>query len=366
MFQDSKMKISIFISSLFFSLLLAAQQDTIVTVDYTKVMIATDSGGEVYPITSLDDEQQAGFFMNEKPEGTVRICHPEKLFMWIDGQLFDTFSGCRFYNPETLFQKKKSDTIFVSFSTRNSLSELECQLVIFEELHVVREEVAIPREVRDRFNEFTIISLLLILGFLGVMISSHPSRVSYLFEKTFTFKSSAYEFINTAFFSSSSMYLLIFFSLSLAFTGLYLNVLLSKHFFSIPETTGGFLWLWIRLSFGVFSLFIIKWLVISLVAQLFKFRGLKNFQLFDFLNFNTFLLLPILLFIVLDFIINQPADSWVGPGILVCFPILIVLFVIWFTFKFVSNSPRRKLMIISYLCATEIIPVILLIGWFYK
>lgn len=360
------MKILVTIASLFFSMLVFAQQDTIVVVDYTKIMIATDSDGEVYPITSLDDEQQAGFFLNEKPEGTVRVCHPEKLFMWIDGQLFDTFRGCRFYNPEELFQKKRSDTIYISFSTRHSLSKLECQLVIFEELHVIREEVALSREVRDTFNEFVIISLLLILGFLGVIISNHPGRISYLIEKTFTFKSSAYEFINTAFFSAPSMYLLSFFSLSLAFTGLYLDVLLNNNLFGIPETTEGFLWQWIQLAGGVFMLFIIKWFVISVVAQLFKFRGLKNFQLFDFLNFNTFLLTPILFFIVVDFVIHQPADSWIGPGIFVFFPVFIVLFVIWFTFKFVNNSPRRKLMIISYLCATEIIPVILLIGWFYK
>ncbi|WP_424962933.1 DUF4271 domain-containing protein [Ekhidna sp.] len=360
------MKISFTIGCLIISVLTFAQQDTIVTTDYTKIMIATDSDGEVYPITSLDDEQQAGFFMNEKPEGTVRVCHPEKLFMWVDGRLFDTFNGCRFYHPDALFQGKNADTIYVSFSTRNSLNKLECQLVIFEELHIVREEVALPRAVRDKFNEFVIISLLLILGFLGVIISNHPGRLSYLIEKTFTFKSSAYEFINTAFFSSPSMYLLIFFSLSLAFTSLYLDVLLSNHMFGIPETTGGFLWLWIQLAGGVFMLFIFKWLVISVVAQLFKFRSLKNFQLFDFLNFNTFLLVPVLLFLVVDFIINHSIDSWIGPGILAFFPVFIVLFVIWFTFKFVSNSPRRKLMIISYLCATEIIPVILLMGWFYK
>lgn len=360
------MKTLLIIACLLFAGFSVAQQDTIVVVDYTKVMIATNPDGEVYPITSLDNEQQVGFFINGMPEGTVRICHPEELFMWVDGRLFDTFKGCSYYNPEELFSKKKSDTLYVSFSTKNSLADLECELVIFEELHVVREEVALPREIRNEFNEFVILSLLLILTFLGVIVSNYPGRISYLLQRSFTFKLSAYEFINTDFFSAQSMYLLSFFSLSVAFTGLYLDVLLDNHLFGNPETTNGFIWQWLQLSIVVFFLFLAKWVVISFVALLFKFRGLKNFQLFDFLNFNTFLLVPILLILVSDFIINGPGESWIGQDFFIVFPIIVILFVVWFTFKFVTNSPRKKLMIFSYLCATEIIPVILLMGWFYK
>ncbi|WP_436514821.1 DUF4271 domain-containing protein [Ekhidna sp. To15] len=342
------------------------QQDTIVVTDYTKIMVGTDQKGEVFPVTSLDEIKQAGFFINGVPNGIMRICSSEDLFIWINGKLIDVIDDCNFYAPQTFFQFAESDTIYVSFSTKNSLAELKCELVIFEDLLVIRDQVSHPREVRDTFNEFVIIALLLLLSFLGVIVSTFPSRVSYLVEKSFTLKASAYEFVNTSFFTGASIYVLIFYSLALAFTGVYLDSLLSYGLFEKPESLTGFFISWIQIASIIFLLFHLKWLVISVVAGLFRFRDLKNYQLFDFLNFNLVLLIPFLLFLVLDFILNDSSQSWITQGYMILFPIMLILFVLWFTLKFVNNSPRKKLSIISYLCATEIIPVIILLGWFFK
>ncbi|MEQ9468834.1 MAG: DUF4271 domain-containing protein [Ekhidna sp.] len=344
----------------------SAQQDTIVIADYTKVMVGTDSDGAIYPITSLEGTSQAGLFLNSLPNGEIRICNPEKLFIWIDGQLFDHVEGCKFYKPSELFDYVKSDTIYLSLSTEGTLADLTCDLLIYEELVVVKDEVPVSREIRDSFSEFTIICLVILAFTLGVILSRYNTRVSYILERAFTFKISAYEFVNTSFFSTASMYLVSFYALSLSFVGLYMDEMLSTEFFGELNSTLEYLWLWVRLSVLVFSLFIAKWTLISVIAKLFHFRGLRNFQLFDFLNFNLVLLAPIIIFLVVDFIINLPAQSWVSHGFLVLFPVMLILFIVWFTFKFVNNSPHKKLIIISYLCATEIIPVIIILGFFYK
>lgn len=354
---------------IFFLVLLngvCAQQDTIVVTDYTKVMVSTDSDGEVYPITNLEDTNQAGFFINNKPAGQIRICHSEELFVWANGKLIDILSECKFYKPEQFYSKSNSDTVYISLSSKGSLLDLKCDLVVFESLLVIKDEVSVPREVRSAFKEFSIIALIVMLAFLGLIITAYPARISYLAEKTFTFKISSYEFVNTNFFSGGSMYLVSFYSLVLSFIGLYLNGLVHIELVQTPTSTGEYLWKWVQLALLVFTLFFTKWIIISVVAQLFKFRGLKNFQLFDFLNFNLVLLLPVLLFVVVDFVLNTAADTWISEGFLILFPIILILFVIWFTLKFVNNSPRKKLIIISYLCATEIIPAIILLGLFYK
>lgn len=343
-----------------------AQRDTIVVTDYTKVLVAADSDGEVFPVTALEGTNQAGFFINNRPEGKIRICHSDELFVWVNGKLLDVVSDCKFYEPSTLYSLASSDTLYVSLSSSSSLADLRCELVIFEELLVVKDEVSLPRAVRSGFKEFAIIALLLLLGFVGIIIASYPSRISYITTKTFTFKISSYEFVNTNFFSGVSMNLISFYSLSLAFIGLYLNGLAGVELVTTPVSLGGYLWKWIQMSALIFMLVMAKWLVITVVAQLFKFRGLKNFQLFDYLNFNLVLLIPALLFFVIDFILNTPSQTWISTGFVVLFPITLILFVIWFTLKFVNNSPRKKLVIISYLCATEIIPAIILLGFFFK
>ncbi len=364
---DFRMRTVFILAILLFALFQTnAQVDTITVSDYTKVLVNTDPNGKAYPITSLSESEKAGFFMDKIPEGQIKICHPNELFIWVNGKLLDKISGCKFFDPNVLFDLVESDAIYVSFSSSSSLTGLSCELVVFEELLVVKEKSSEPREMNNTFREFSIVCILILTFFLGFIISSYPGRISYIKERSFTFKVSAYEFINTNFFSAASINLLIFYSLAVGFVSLYLNALLNLDFFEISNNLQEFLLKWILLSLIVFTIFMAKWMVVSLVAKLFKFRSLKDFQMFDFLNFNIVVLIGILLFLLTDFIFNETYYSWVSSTFLFVFPLAVLGFVIWFTLKFVNNSPRRKLVIISYLCATEIIPVIFLMGLFYK
>lgn len=360
------MRLTLFILGFSYILLAACQQDTIIVTDYTKVMVGTDQQGELFPVTSLEEINQAGFFINEVPEGTLRICTSDELFVWANGKLIDVVQSCSYYKPSEFFQVTNSDTVFISFSSNGTLADLKCDLVIFENLLVIKDQISVPREIRSEFKEFAIIALLILLSLLGIIISTFPSRVSYLVEKSFTLKASAYEFVNTGFYTGASMYVLSFYALALAFVGIYLDSLLSYGLFDSSETFNEYLLNWLKIAAGIFLLFLLKWIVISIVAGLFRFRDLKNYQMFDFLNFNLVLLIPTLLFVVLDFVINDFSQTWISSGFMKLFPLMLILFVLWFTLKFVNNSPRKKLSIISYLCATEIIPVIILLGWFFK
>ena len=359
---------SLLIASFLFCLLSKAycQQDTIVVTDYTKVLITTDSRGDVFPVTNLDDHNQVGFFINQLPEGKIKFCNTEELFVWVDGKLFMKILGCEFLDPKKLYANAKRDTIYVSLSSSSSLKDLVTELVIFEELIIVRDDIALPRQVRSTLYEFLTISLILIFLFLGILLYQYPARISFLFRRSFALKASAYEFVNTSFFSGASMYLLAFYSLILSFTALYLDNVLEIFFLAINENIWQFLFSWIKYATVFFCLVIFKWVLISIVAALFNFRGLKNYQLFDFINFNLVLLVPIFSFVVVDFILHSQTESWVKYSLLHMFPIILILFVLWFTLKFVNNSTRKKLVIISYLCATEIVPATFLLAWFFK
>ena len=344
-----------------------AQQDTIVVTDYTSVLVATDPEGALYPVTSLDENKLAGFFLSEPLEGVFRICTADELFIWTNGKLLGIIeNGCDFYQPQDFLSSTLSDTVFVAFSSEFSLSTLSCDLVIFEELQVIEEEVLLSRNVRSGLSEFVILAILVLLLLFGIIASAFPSRISYLLEKSFTLKASAYEFVNTSFFSAASMNLLILYALTLAFVGVYSDSILSSGLFREANTILEFVASWFRISSIVFALLIIKWIIIAMIASLFRLRDLRNYQLFDFLNFNLVLLIPILFILIFDFIMNSVSNTWISKDFILLFPVMMILFVLWFSLKFVNNSTRKKLSIISYLCATEIIPVIILLGWFFK
>ena len=353
-------------TTLLVGLQLAGQQDTIVVTDYTKVMVNTNAEGEIIPVTSLSDFNRAGFFLIKPPEGQIKVCHPEEVFVWVDGRLFENFSDCNLYDPADLFQLGMSDTIFVSFSSNKNLSGLTCDLVVFEELLVIKEESSEPREITDPFKDFSFISILVLIFFLGFLVTAYPARISYIKERAFTLKVSAYEFVNTGFFSPESINLLLFYSLALGFVGTYLGMLLGIEAITVSDNFLGLSWSWLKASFSILMIFMIKWVLVSLVSKLFKFNTLKNFQMFDFLNFNVVVLIMLLIFLMIDLIFNSTYNSWVSDTLLFIFPVAVILFVIWFTLKIVNNSPRKKLVIFSYLCATEIIPVIILLGLIYK
>ncbi len=351
---------------LLISMQLVAQQDTIVVTDYTKVMVSTSDDGEIIPVTSLSEVEKAGFFIVRPPSGQIKICHPQEVFVWVDGRLLDDFSNCNLYSPEELFNLSQSDTIFVSFSSKHKLVGLSCDLVIFEKLLVIKEEISRPRNMTDSFRDFSLTTIPTLIFFLGFILSSHPNRIAYIREKTLTLKVSAYEFVNTGFFSPSSINLLAFYSLTMGFTVIYLNGLLNISSVNNMDDFLNLNWSWIKASIFIFIIFMVKWVLVSIVAQLFKFHSVKNFQMFDFLNFNVIILALLMIFLLIDFIFNVPFNSWVSNEVLLVFPIGIILFVVWFTLKFVNSFPRKKLVIISYLCATEIIPVIIFLGLFYK
>lgn len=347
--------------------LLYAQTDTILVNDYTKVMVSTEvRRGEVTPVTSLEGLSQAGFFLHNLPKGTIRVCNEGETYIWINGRLIKKINGCEFLNPNLLYSESSSDTVFVSFTAKETFSNFECSLLRFEKLQIIQEEVLLAREARNNFSEFTIIAIVIILGVLGLLLGLHPTRVSYILGKSFTFKTNAYEFINTNFISSASLISSSLLSLILGFLSVYLNELLKLNLLETNQSTSEFLITWIKFSSAVFLTLFVKRLLIDLISKLFHFKELKNYQLFDFINFNIFFFSIITFLVVIDFIYFFPEKSLISHNILIVFPAMLIMFLGWFSLKFVNYSPRKKLIIISYLCATEIMPAVFLLSWFFK
>ena len=237
--------------------------------------------------------------------------------------------------------------------TEKDLSNLVCQLVSFEELQVLKDDPKIARQVTDSFRDFTIASILILLVFFGLLILRHPSRVSYIAERAFTFKVSAYEFINTNFVNSASFMTLTVLSFLLSFFCIYFDQLLDLGYIESTISFSSFLILWFSLSIAFICSFFLKWFLVSAISKLFQFRGIHNFQLFDFINFLMFVNAFVFAFTLLDFTLNNQSNSWLGAGFIGLFMAVLILYIFWFSLKFLNNSPRKKLLIISKQKLTE-------------
>lgn len=345
--------------------LLTAQIDTIVVRDYASIIITTDEAGKTRPVTNYSNTDKAGFFLNEIPQGILRICNDQELYAWVDGRLILTIKGCVYIEPEDLFENTTKDSIYVSFNALPKFENFKCELVVFDEFQVHKDDITKARQVRNSFEEFCLVVIVLLLTGLGLFSAKFQGRLNFFVTRTFSLKASAYQFTNTSFFSRANIFMILLVCMTASFEIIYIDQKLNANILQ-PMSLSEYVIRWLTITLWLSGFFFAKRLITQAVSRLFQMPRLRDWQLFDLVNFSGYFVLLLFIIILWDFIIKGQGESWVNLYFSYYFIIVLLLFALWFIIKFVINSSYRKLLIISYLCATEIIPSILIMVWFLK
>lgn len=135
-------------------------------------------------------------------------------------------------------------------------------------------------------------------------------------------------------------------------------VLFSVVFLLFEEITwGAVLW-----NFGLILLyFIIKWFALNRANVVFGEAGFSRLHLLEFLRYGIFLFV-IIYFIMLVLVLNDLKVDFVYE--IVLFPYLIVWFIrLWMIYN--KRYNHKFLYFFSYLCATEVIPIFMIV-FFWK
>ena len=355
---------SILLLLLTISSVLVAQNDTIVVKDYANIFVTIDESGEINPVTDYQSIEKAGFFLNEVPQGQLRICNDTELFAWADGRLVLTLRGCELVDPNIFFEHSTTDSIFFSFSA-DRFENFRCELVVFGEHQVIQEDAALARQVANSFHDFNIILIVLLIILFGLFAGKFQGRLNFFISKTFSLKSSTYQFTNTSFFGRANLLMIVIISCTAAFEIIYI-IEKTKTIGSQQITLGTYFVWWLKISGWILLFFLAKRMITQGISRLFQMAKLRDWQLFDLVNFSGYFVLILFFVILWDFILKGNQETWINDIFTYYFIAVLLLFAVWFVIKFVVNSSYRKLLIISYLCATEIIPSILIMVWFLK
>lgn len=335
--------------------------------DYTKLFITTNNSGEIQPVTNYRNLGEVGFFIEATTKGTLRVCNDNELFVWANGRLVRSIpKGCDFLPIDQVRNTNDQLRLYLSFSSPKEFDNLRCDLVEFGDLKVVRDNVSKTRQSRNIFNEFVIVGLMLIVALFASYAGVFRSRLNFFFQRTFSLKTLSYEFTNTSFLGRANLLFLGLLCLTIGFEIIYLNQRLEALFFAIPAGLGDYLYMWLLVACAIVLFFLTKKLIIDLISRLFRIRKLREWQFFDLINFSGYFTLILFIIILWDFILKGQGSTWVTSPFSYYFVLVILLFELWFTIKFVINSTYQKLLIISYLCATEIVPSIIIMVWFLK
>ena len=339
---------------------MVGQLDTTVIGSLNHTLVEVKQNGQIDPIVELSNATSVGFYFSRGQDNLIRICNGGITTVWVEGRFVQSITNCGSLHLDSLSFSSQKETLFISFFAQDGLSALKVEKLGLVENQIMGHGRKIIRMQRSQFEDFIIVGSICLLVLTGFLISNYPGRISYLFNRSFSLKLTSYEFADTQLFSKVGISFYLYLSFISGFVWVYFTRL--DQFGTFMELLGS----WIQLS-GVVLLFVLlKWTLTVVLSRLFNFRGFHHYLVFDFINVS-------LIFTVIAFGLMALSFSFGWPSSPVTFQILVVIVgfvlgatIIYSMLKFVNNTSLKKLPIITYLCATEIIPAILIAGWFFK
>lgn len=342
------------------------QLDTVVHKDLAKALLIVKEDGSLDPVLDVSKYNSFGLFIQKSPPRLIRICNSQYVSLWVDGRFYDGITnGCTIIESESLFDSSTSDTVYLNVYSKEPLNEFRLEEIGLSASFVDDSSWSRKRAGKSHFNDFIYTSLIILMSLLGGLIIKFSNRVRYIIDKAFSIKNSSYELADVRILSPVGLSFCTYLSLLIGFFNVYFSY--SSETGSVEEYS--FLWFssqWLFSAGYIFIFLVIKWIVASIVSALFSFGKSFEYQLFDFINLTLIFCIGLIGYFIIDFVFLIRIESLHTHEMKIFIYAVLSLTILFLLWKFVSNYPHRKLLIITYLCATEIIPAIVLIGRFYK
>jgi len=252
----------------------------------------------------------------------------------------------------------------LQFSVVKTLSEKE-----ISQLQDNDEVIASARNISP-FKNFFIIGLMLILAFMAMIKVAYPKIFSEFLSlgKIFSLKWREDSLIASRAISSLNLLFLIVYSLLMSFIVVVLwyetdSVPHQFDFISFENFASSFL-SWILVALIVFVILILKFIIIYISSSLLGFKDIVSYHFLDYIRISQVFMIALLVVISLSTISFR---DFISPGSVV-FPYIIFTSIFLTTmllfFKLLSSTSYRNVHLFSYLCTTEILPLIISIKFF--
>ncbi len=314
------------------------------------IYVRLDAAGNQGKYLSITSEKEWSLFINGKMKGTYRS---KSKMLSIDSLRRE------FHTADLLVAIHKE-----KINGKNLLTQIVSQTNAADNTAIAQ----IPRP-ETYFRDFVIVGAIVLLILLIVMNQLTKLNLSYFsVKRLFSSSESDEAQLHPRITSGSNVLYCIFCSLILSF---YLNIIF--HFtadrFDIAWTYasssfGSAFWQWMKLSMIVLLVFVIKIILVFAMSRLFGLRELFGFQILNWIKILmvTFGIVNIILIV---YFISRGTNPEVY--ITLFWAIVFVLsawLIILFT-KVARRAGHSLFHIFSYLCATEIIPLLISIKLLY-
>lgn len=290
--------------------------------------------------------------ISDNLNGFIEIKNPPSFALFINNNYISQSHNLFLLSIDSL-QKEYAFPLLISIFSRNGVSKFSATRII-------------PDRSNSKFENFAFRDTIIIYGFilllgLAAIFRLNPQTTLQYFNllKVFSVRSSDYNSVNVRVLSANNILLYIFTSSLLALHGFL--------FFNRTETNiqgldSHFSTLFTSITL-VFCLLILKSIVVGIAAWVFK---LSEFAQVQFYNFVLLLLVSFSISassLLINFMFGEPYFQYLP--LLGIFVIGMVVSFIMVTYvKLIGKRVFNGFHLFSYLCASEIIPLIVLLNLF--
>lgn len=292
--------------------------------------------------------------------GTIAINTPDEFSLFINGQLIKRATSELKLNVDSLLAVHPGTPLISVFQNGDAKT---IQTELFYKAHIENENFM---RKSTHFNDFVIISSLLLFGFFVILFRSNTRlTIDYLnLAKVFSIQEREEAIVTGRI--GSSINILFFVFISLLF-GLLLMIIFHSgpsvlHFssnISISSAIVAVEW-WLLLSVVIFIFLIFKLLLIWSMSSLFAFKGIVRFQFFNFIR-SLYVASALMGLVLLGYFILELKNSDFYYFLLASACGFMILSAFFLYFKLMTRTSSAVFHLFSYLCGSEIIPLMILI-----
>jgi len=257
-------------------------------------------------------------------------------------------------------RQKYSNSIFISVYQKTGTKDLSLKWITLQPY----DELYNPPRPLLVFSNFILVSSLTLIIFFAALFRTNPQlTLDYLnLVKLFYLRDREENQITLRITSSVNLLFYLFCSL-LASLALITSLYFAKEgvsFLTYPSftTTGRYLWQWLFLALGILGALVAKLAFIAMVALLFGWRDITGVQFFNFIRvlILSLVLIAIVSLFCFSFGIHVNYFTLLKAG---CILLLMGAGLLYF--KLQARTTFRSFHLFSYLCATEIFPLMILV-----
>ncbi len=352
---------------------LHGQVDTVLVKDFSNDWVFIDDNKQLPLVKKSDFSGNIIQFEIDKrdyADALLKIASPNEVSIFVNGSLREVFSGQVFINLNEF--KSTNDLIQIGIYA-NDINPYLLTTKAFKIVEANKERISDgiviknPRQSRA-FTNFFVVATVVIFLFFAVLINLYPRTMAEYFKISRALspreldenllKGRPLTGINMLFYALVSFVLSI-----LVFSLIHLATIFPELNYFHPTAFWSFIFNWIQLAFIIFMGIILKLALIKYFTTLYAINSFVANHFFNFVRLNflfAFTLFIIVVFSFIGFSFLQ-SQTYLNYFMIMLFSFLPISLVIYL--KLLSSTPFKNLHLFSYLCATELIPFVIILSF---